>query len=124
MRFQESTSMIDIGRVLKICGGSFDLLVELATLFGREGPEQLRRLRDALACGDLDGARFSAHRLRGSVSIFGAEHAGHIAGRVEQYAEQGDLRNARELRLELEVAVAQAMNELNTLSRANAAAVN
>jgi HPt (histidine-containing phosphotransfer) domain-containing protein len=70
---------IDLALALRRVDGDPDLLEEVVRIFQDDLPERMRQLRAALERGDLPETARSAHSLRGSLGILGAE-PGRILG--------------------------------------------
>ncbi|MBI4741447.1 MAG: response regulator [Betaproteobacteria bacterium] len=62
----------------------------VAGIFLDHYPDDLQKMRDALAVGDLDPVLFTAHALKGTLAMFGADPARELAHRIEQQAKHGD----------------------------------
>jgi len=67
--------ILDIPALIARMNGDEALLHEIAGMFLDLLPSELTPLRSAVAAGDREAIRKSAHRLRGSLSNFGAEGA-------------------------------------------------
>ncbi|QTN29182.1 response regulator [Rhodoferax sp. AJA081-3] len=63
-----------------------DVLHIIAQPFVNQWPQELKRLRDGLAQGDLQSVLHVAHALKGTLAMFGAEPAGALAFEMEQCA--------------------------------------
>jgi two-component system, sensor histidine kinase and response regulator len=72
-------SPIDRALALRRVDGDPELLEELVKIFQDDLPARMSRLRAALERGDLPETSRSAHSLRGSLGILGAEQ-GRILG--------------------------------------------
>ncbi len=98
----------DLAAVLENLGGNEALLVEIGGLFAAEWPNSLAKLHAALAAGDAEALRRSAHFVKGSVSNFSAWRAMEAARDLEYAARDGRLGEAPRL---LEATIA-AVDEL------------
>ncbi len=95
-----------------------DLLPELLGLYRENAPEQLDRMRAALAGGDLDGAALAAHTLKGMSAVICAEAVRARCLDLETAARAGDAR-ASALALEhLEQAARLALDHLEAVRAA------
>ena len=74
--------------------GDPDLREELVRTFQEDLPERMRQLRAALERGDLPETARSAHSLRGSLGILGAEQGRILAEQVEAHSAAGHLAEA------------------------------
>ena len=61
--------------ILARCDGDAELLEKLAEVFLRECPRQMSAVQEAVERGDASALRGAAHKLRGSLSVFGDEAA-------------------------------------------------
>ena len=77
----------------------------VAAAFLKRCPEEMEKLRVAYACGDMNSVFFVAHALRGTLALFRAQPAVHLALAIEQLAQHGDCTGMGELleRLSIEV---------------------
>jgi hypothetical protein len=73
-------------------------MVEIvAGIFLDNYPDDLKKMRDALSIGDLEPLLYTAHALKGTVAMFGADPARLLAQRIEQQAKHGDPLGLSEL---------------------------
>ncbi len=75
-------------------GGDEDLFRELCQIFSEESPKLLEKLRRALADGDPEAVKRTAHSLKGEVSYLGAGRASQAARQLEEMGQAGDLSKA------------------------------
>jgi len=68
----------------------------LAALFLEDSPLRLSEMRTALEAGDLPSLQRAAHTLKGSAGSLCGRRTAEAALRVEQFAEEGDLAQARQ----------------------------
>jgi signal transduction histidine kinase/CheY-like chemotaxis protein len=61
-----------LDQLLEVIGGDHEALKELVQSFLDEGPDLVKRLRQAVEANDADGLRRAAHTLKGSATDFGA----------------------------------------------------
>ena len=89
-----TTLPYDRAKVLENFGGDEALLGEVAALFIAAWPENLARLRAALAAADAEALRGAAHAVKGSVANFCADRAVQAARQLEMTGRAGDLDQA------------------------------
>lgn len=65
------------------------LFEELSGIFLRDAPLQGLQVRRAMAEGDLESLRSTAHTIKGMASMFGAQRTVDAAARLEESARQG-----------------------------------
>lgn len=75
--------------------GDQDILSQLSELFLQEYPGQLSAVRRGLEAHDASAVARSAHTLKGSVGVFGADAAVNAAHRLETCAKKSDLTDAK-----------------------------
>src|SRR5262249_9148377 len=80
---------------LERCGEDVGVCKELIDVFFLEIDGWMRDLGAAVAAGDAKGVYLLAHKIKGGVSIFGAERAHDLALRLEQFGKRGDVTAAR-----------------------------
>lgn len=100
-----ATPEFDRIEALRRVGGSEDMLLELVGLFRVEGPKQMNDIREQHAAGDLPALARAAHTLKGSVSIFAAQHAYAAALRIEKMARASDATQFSDAWRELQSAI-------------------
>ena len=71
-------------------GGDHEMLSSIAELLLEEGPRQLHAVKQAVDADDQTAAKDAAHKLKGSVSIFGAEPCMAACVDVESAAAAGN----------------------------------
>lgn len=77
--------------LLRSVDGDRDLLVELTDLLRESAPAMLADIREAVIAGDVRKVERTAHRLRGSVSLFRASDAVRTATTLEHMGRGGDM---------------------------------
>jgi PAS domain S-box-containing protein len=63
----------------------------ISEAFVDQWPDELAKISDGLACGDLTVVMHTAHALKGTLSMFGAAPASALAAQMEQCALRQDL---------------------------------
>ena len=93
---------IDIAAGLHIVSGKWATYWRILHLFAKTHRNDLTRLREALASGDIAGARTTAHALKGSAGNIGAKHLAELAAATEMPLKQADALNISELEISLQ----------------------
>lgn len=75
-------------------GNNRGLVVELIDIFESECSDMVAELRRSLAANDAKGIQGAAHRLRGSLRLFGAGRAVGAAEELEAIGRAGALDHA------------------------------
>ena len=88
--------VLDEAALVALVSGDVQLLQELAALFLEDSPLRLSEMRTALEAGDLPSLQRAAHTLKGSAGSLCGRRTAEAALRVEQFAEEGDLAQARQ----------------------------
>jgi HPt (histidine-containing phosphotransfer) domain-containing protein len=106
-----------IDRVALLAGvyGNRRLLRELVRLFLADCPQRLAEIEEAVRRGDSGALRIEAHTLKGSVGNFAAKHAFAAAQRLEIMGRDGDLAEAGDARMALELELARLTEGLRKL---------
>ncbi|MBI4522063.1 MAG: Hpt domain-containing protein [Gemmatimonadetes bacterium] len=91
---QEMT--IDHQALLEQFGGDGEILVQVIEAFLVQCPEQLAAVAHSVSAGDATELAKSAHKLKGSVSVFGAQLAVAAAACLERLGASGNLERAGE----------------------------
>jgi CheY-like chemotaxis protein len=110
-----SIEVINKPEVLRQLDGDAQLLRELIDMFLAGSDSMLAQVTDAVTSQDPDGLERAAHKLRGTVSIFGSRAAMQTAQALETMGRDRDLRHAAEGFLQLKdqiEALAEALGEL------------
>jgi len=110
-----SEGIFDKTLALKRAGGDARLLREIAAVFLDVCPDQLAKLREAIARGDADAACRLAHSLKGAAGNFAAEPAFQAALRVEMRARSGDLGGINEAWAVMETEITRLAKALESL---------
>jgi len=67
-----------------------EVLHIIAQAFVDQWPDDRKKMRDGLECGDLKPVLHTAHALKGTLSMFGAKPASELAYQIEQCATRLD----------------------------------
>ena len=89
--------MLDAQAIAELRAEGDGLLDELIGMLLEQLPEALKALSEAAARKDADAVAFQAHRLKGSVSNFGAHAMCLLCKSVEMAAKVGDLAQTESL---------------------------
>ena len=92
----------DIDKALEQIGGDAESLSLLVGTFRRVSPEQIARIRFAIAESDAEMLKSTAHCFKASLGVFAAEPATGLVRRLEQCAHEVDFETAAETVEELE----------------------
>ena len=109
------TDVLDLGAALAQVEGDRELLHKLFDLFAGQSDQLLAAIEAAITRGDSKALERTAHKLKGSLGSFGADHAVEIAALLERMAHEGNVADALSVYRELESEVAsvhQAVKEL------------
>jgi FOG: CheY-like receiver len=104
--------MIDWPMALEFAGGDAALLGEIVDAARTETPRVLADLQRAVAEGDVDLARRSAHTLKSTANYLGSKSLAEVALRVELMTRDGGLACAAEQIAILERQAARFLSEL------------
>jgi signal transduction histidine kinase/CheY-like chemotaxis protein len=96
---------LDVTATLAQIGGDRETLEAMVQLFAQQSRKMSQEVREAVTAGDAGRLEFAAHKLKGSLSIFGASAACALAQRLETMGQRGDLTEAAEGWSELERAL-------------------
>ena len=103
---------MDQERALENVGGNRDVLNEMIDLFTTECPKQMSEIQSAYHSGDVKRLIRSAHTLKGSVALFGADKATAAARRVEFMGRDNQLEEFTEAWSELQADIDKLMSDL------------
>jgi len=112
--------VIDSSVALARVEGDKALLQELAELFLEEGPTLLSDVREAVAAGEPEEVRCTAHKLKGSVGTFAAKAAVEAALKLETMGHDGDLAEAEDAYAGLEIEMERLRQTLTELAGSDA----
>lgn len=82
--------------MLEQCDGNEELLAQLVALFHENIPVILRGINEATQQRDAGALTARAHKLVGSLGVFGAVRAGDLALQLEAAAQGSDFTGAEE----------------------------
>jgi CheY-like chemotaxis protein/nitrogen-specific signal transduction histidine kinase len=101
---------------LRNMGGEHDLLEQIAGIFlENDTPGYLERIRKAVAEGDAEALRQSAHALKGSCANFAAHAAVEAAAKLEQAGRNNDLPDLTQQLERLEVEMDRLVTALRAI---------
>ncbi len=108
--------VLDRAAALAQMDGDADLLAEMAGLLLQDYPSRLSSVRAAVAARDTKLIERSAHKLKGSLGIFGAKQAFDATLSLEMLGKGGDLTRADETLRVLEEALKRLTPALEDLA--------
>lgn len=88
MSFEEYPTLDRKGALAKL-GGREALQAKLEKSFRRDAPQNMERIRRALADGDMDEATLVSHKLKGEANTVGALRLGKTAQAFHEDAKAG-----------------------------------
>jgi HPt (histidine-containing phosphotransfer) domain-containing protein len=97
--------------------GDRELLLKLIGRFLDQYPKVLSEIRASVSQRDSAMLERSSHKLKGSVSHFGARNAYEAARRLEEMGRNGDLVGAEEATVVLETEICRLQDDLAEFSR-------
>jgi len=106
-RLPESGAQFDFRTALARLEGDVEIFREQVVFFLRDTPGLLSGLQEALAAGDAEHVRTTAHRLKGLAAAFDAQAVTERAFDLEQRGQRGDLQDAAAVLKQLEEALSQ-----------------
>jgi HPt (histidine-containing phosphotransfer) domain-containing protein len=95
--------IIDTTEVMDRCGDDRELLAELVGLFLDDVPGLMSDIRQAITEGRASALAHAAHTLKGAVGNFSAQPAFEAARCLEVAGRNGDLEDAPQMLIQLEV---------------------
>jgi CheY-like chemotaxis protein len=87
----EVPEVFDLKAALDAVEGERELLAGMIAIYLRQTPRVMQDIDAAIAAGDAGALESAAHKLKGSVAMFGARAAREAAQQLEDLAEAGDL---------------------------------
>jgi signal transduction histidine kinase/CheY-like chemotaxis protein len=112
---KEALMVLNKAEVLSRLDGDTELLRELIDMFLADSKSLLAHVSDAVTRQEPDGLERAAHKLKGTVSIFGGQAAMKAAQQLETMGRERDLSHAGETYPELKrhiEALEEALSEL------------
>ncbi len=106
---------IDGDALVARCLGNLELAADLLSEFARDLPQRVEKIARHARQGDARAATESAHALKGSAGMMGAEAVQTLAARIEATGREGDLAQAASLADELRGEVQRCLRYLPEL---------
>jgi two-component system sensor histidine kinase/response regulator len=103
---ESATGLFDPAEALARVDGDIELMASLIDIFFTESVAMMEAIRDAVANHDTSKLEKAAHRLKGSVSIFGAQKVSATAFELEKMGRAEDLTQADGMLGQLEQQIA------------------
>lgn len=88
---QQLPEVFDLEAALHAVDGERELLCGMIGIYMRQTPRVMQDIDTAIAAADAAALEIAAHKLKGSVAMFGARAAREAAQRLEDLAEARDL---------------------------------
>jgi len=111
-----STPTWDVAQSLERLGGDKKLFHEVMDIFLSEGPEQVARLRDAIANGDSAGIEMTAHSLKGELGYLGISQVSQQAGELEGMGRRHDLDESAALFAEFDIEMSAILSSMKSVN--------
>jgi CheY-like chemotaxis protein/HPt (histidine-containing phosphotransfer) domain-containing protein len=106
----------DLQAALEAVDGERELLHGMIAIFMRQTPLALQDIDAAIERGDAAALESAAHKLKGSIAIFGARSACEAAQHLEDLASSGNLPAAGAARLRLGDEIARLRSALDAVA--------
>jgi HPt (histidine-containing phosphotransfer) domain-containing protein len=81
-----SDGAVDWSQAMESVQGDRDMLRDLSKVFLTECPTLMTQIREAISNQDSPGLQFAAHKLKGSMRLFGAKSAHDLCWELESLA--------------------------------------
>jgi HPt (histidine-containing phosphotransfer) domain-containing protein len=107
-----SAATWDITKTLDSLGGDKELLREVVEILLAEAPQQMARLRRAIAEGDATSIERMAHGLKGELGYLGISELSQGAGQLEGLGRRCELQKATEVFADFETQISAILNKL------------
>ena len=117
MTSDRPSRMVHETLLLERTAGDKELLMELIDIFMESCPLMLEEIRESVGTKDSGRLHKAAHRLKGSMSNFGAEPAVKAAHKLEMIGRNGESSGAEEAFTELESRLADLRTDLEWVKR-------
>lgn len=119
-RAAATSEVFDLERALEAVSGERELLDGMIGIFLRQTPRVMQDIDTAIAGGDAAALENAAHKLKGSVAMFGAKAARDAAQRLEDLAEARDMAAFGAARLTLGDEIARLQAALGAVASGDA----
>lgn len=117
-RVSDASPAIDSQRLLSLCAGKPDVLIQCLELLIAEVASNRLQVDQALAANDARALGVGVHNLRGSMSLIGAAQARDLAAAIENDVDAGDVRTVANQWQKLDRELNQCMANVRALLRA------
>lgn len=104
--------IFDAVKFRALVSGDQELAFELLKLFESDRVLLLRQVIEGAEQGLVDQVEKAAHRLKGNLRNFYAESPAALAGQIEEWARQGELKGVPEVLRRLEPELDQLIHDL------------
>jgi CheY-like chemotaxis protein/HPt (histidine-containing phosphotransfer) domain-containing protein len=91
----DARNVFDLDTALEYVEGDREILKNMVRIYMKQSPRLLEEIREAIAGSDGAALARSAHRLKGSMSMFGATAACAPAQALEDMGNNGDMDDVR-----------------------------
>jgi two-component system, sensor histidine kinase and response regulator len=112
---QAAAGSLDKAVLMARLGGREDRLRKIVQLFHNDSDALLVEMRSAIAAGEAERLKLSAHTLKGAAGLFGSPAVITEAQKLEAMGRSGDLDGAAEVQTRLENEVVHLKQALATL---------
>jgi two-component system sensor histidine kinase/response regulator len=99
---QDDDSVVDVPDLLERIDGDLEFVAELAQTFELDYPDKMKAVHAAVARGDGEGLRQTAHGLKGALANLAAIHAADLAAQLEQAGNENNMTHVPVLIQQLE----------------------
>jgi len=98
---EDDRPIFDYDALLELAGGDEELLREIVRMFLEDCPRMLAQIDEAIAAGDPEGLRQTAHALKGVIANFAVPAAEEAARVLEHMGSEGEMERAEGVRAAL-----------------------
>jgi len=112
---KKSTAVINLRKLQDTVNHDMELLGSLIDRFLKETPTRMTHLAQHMNDNRLAEVELSAHAIKSTLGIFGAQQAAELAGQVEFWAAQGNQQEVQTRWPKLEERINQVSSELSRL---------
>ncbi len=109
---RNQASAVDVADLLDRIDGDIEFVSELAATFEQDYPEKMKATQAAVARGDCEALRQTAHGLKGALANLAATHGAELAAQLEQAGQDNNLAQAPDLMRQLEEELPRVMSAL------------